>query len=362
MPLVEHSGLPSFESLKKRGQEVLSLEQANHQDIRELHIGILNMMPDAALTITEEQFINLVGGSNQIAQFYVHLFTLDSLERSAESRDYIHKYYDTFADIRKEGLDALIITGANISNPEIQKEPFWDELNDVISWADRQVTSVLCSCLATHALVKYFYNIDRQRLPGKRWGVYPHRVSRGQHPLLRDLNTRFDVPHSRYNEIRSCDLKDAGLKVLVESEAGDVHLAVSPDCFRYVFLQGHPEYSINSLLKEYKREVKRYIDGERGDYPPLPENYFTVQARRLSENFGKKVMSDRQKPGLMDEFPETELEDLLDNTWGDSGKTLFNNWLGLVYKLTHVDRKKQFIEGVDRNDPLGMKQDGECRG
>ena len=52
MPLVAHNKLPTFERLKNNGDLVLSLERATKQDIRELHIGFLNMMPDAALTAT----------------------------------------------------------------------------------------------------------------------------------------------------------------------------------------------------------------------------------------------------------------------------------------------------------------------
>ena len=46
MPIVEHSALPSFSRLREEGQEVLRLNRALTQDIRELHIGLLNMMPD----------------------------------------------------------------------------------------------------------------------------------------------------------------------------------------------------------------------------------------------------------------------------------------------------------------------------
>ena len=64
MPLVAHNDLPTFQVLKDRGQTVLSLGRAHEQDIRELHIGFLNMMPDAALAATERQFIRMVGSSN----------------------------------------------------------------------------------------------------------------------------------------------------------------------------------------------------------------------------------------------------------------------------------------------------------
>mgnify|MGYP002625283952 FL=1 len=91
MPIVAHSPLPTFDRLRDRGQEVLPLEHALKQDIRELHIGLLNMMPDAALQVTEQQFMRLVGSSNQIAQFFVQPFSVRGLSRSPESQAYIDR-------------------------------------------------------------------------------------------------------------------------------------------------------------------------------------------------------------------------------------------------------------------------------
>ncbi|HSH02625.1 MAG TPA: homoserine O-succinyltransferase, partial [Anaerolineae bacterium] len=290
MPLVAHSNLPTFDYLRQNGQEILTLNHALHQDIRELHIGFLNMMPDAALRVTEQQFMRLVGNCNQIAQFYVHPFSLPGLGRSPDTQAYIDQHYTTFDHLQKIGVDALIITGANVANPTLEQEPFWHPLQQVITWAQTHVTSVLCSCLASHALVKQLYNIDRQRLPRKRWGVYPHRVTARTHPLLRDINTRFDVPHSRYNAILSAQARSADLHVLVESLAGDLHVAVSPDQFRIVYFQGHPEYDYNSLLKEYKREVLRFINNERPTYPPVPENYFPPAARNIADNYQQAIL------------------------------------------------------------------------
>jgi homoserine O-succinyltransferase len=137
MPLVHHIPLPTFDRLRAKGQEVLSLEQAVRQDIRELHIGFLNMMPDAALQVTEEQFMRLVGNSNQIAQFYVHPFSVPGLPRSAETQEYIDNFYTTFEQLQMDGLDALIITGANVANPSLDQEPFWEPLMRAIGWAAR---------------------------------------------------------------------------------------------------------------------------------------------------------------------------------------------------------------------------------
>jgi len=72
MPLVAHNELPTYERLRGEGYRVLSPSRASEQDIRGLHIGLLNMMPDAALAATERQFFRLIGSSNPISQFYVH--------------------------------------------------------------------------------------------------------------------------------------------------------------------------------------------------------------------------------------------------------------------------------------------------
>ena len=354
MPLVAHNGLPTFERLRKGGQEVLTLERAGKQDIRELHIGLLNMMPDAALSATEHQFIRLVGSSNQIAQFYVYPFSIKELNRGAAAEEHISQHHFSFEALMAQGLDALIITGANVANPSLDQEAFWNPLIEIVCWAESNVASIFCSCLATHALVKYYYGIDRKRMPQKKWGVYSHRISDPEHPLMRDIDTRFDAPHSRYNEVTRDQLEDAGLRVLVESPEAGVHLAVSPDQFRTVYFQGHPEYQAVSLLKEYKREVFRFIDGEMKSPPPYPEHYFTDEAIGIAELFIAAFQTAMKNNDEIPEFPERELEQQVHNTWSDAGKAMVNNWLGLVYQLTNHDRKLQFMPGVDPDDPLQL--------
>ncbi|MDH4124831.1 MAG: homoserine O-succinyltransferase [Gammaproteobacteria bacterium] len=357
MPLVAHNDLPTFGVLRERGEVVLSLDRARAQDIRELHIGFLNMMPDAALTATERQFIRLVGSSNPIAQFYVYPFSIPELKRGAEAEDHIRKYYFEFEQLAASGLDALIITGANVINPSLDQEAFWDPLIDIVHWASSNVASIFCSCLATHALVKHFHGLNRQHREQKLWGVYEHTLTQRRHPLLRDVNTRFFAPHSRYNDVSRAQFESAGLHVLAESAAVGVHLAVSPDQFRVVYFQGHPEYSAISLMKECKREVNRYITGERARPPRVPENYFTPEGEKIASAYINEVIRAVANRVPAPEFPETELAKYADNTWGDTGKAIVNNWLGLVYQLTNLNRHEQFMPGVNPDDPLGLKAD-----
>jgi homoserine O-succinyltransferase len=204
--------------------------------------------------------------------------------------------------------------------------------------------------------LQFRYGEKRRPLGFKRWGVYPHRVVDRSHPLVADVNTLFDVPHSRFNQIDREQFERAGLHVLVESEVAGVHLAVSEDLFRIVFFQGHPEYDTVSLLKEYKREVTRFIRGERPDYPPLPENYLRPREQAILEEYKERVLDSLGRRASPPEFPEALVATRLDNTWHDTAEAVIDNWIGKVYQLTHLDRRIPFQDGVDPNDPLGLKK------
>jgi homoserine O-succinyltransferase len=355
MPLVASSDLPTFEALRRGGETVVPRDVALKQDIRELHIGLLNMMPDSAIAATERQFFRLIGQANQIAQFYIHPFSFRELNRGAEAAAHVAKYYESFDAIREQGLDALIITGAKPPRDDLSEEPFWKPLIKVIDWAHANVTSTLCSCLASHAVLQFRYGQKRRPLGFKRWGVYSHRVVDRRHPLVGDVNTRFDVPHSRFFDISRAQFEQANLPILVESDVAGVHLAVSPDGFRIVFNQGHPEYDTVSLLKEYKREVVRYEQDERDDYPPPVENYFPLDARAILEEHQYRVIAAKSSGEPIPEIPESLIAPTLDNTWHDTAEAVINNWIGKVYQLTNIDRKSPFTPGIDPNDPLQLR-------
>ncbi len=355
MPLVAHSDLPSFARLRAEGEDILDADRARHQDIRELHIGLLNMMPDTAVEATERQFLRLLGECNRIAQFYVHPFTVRGMQREGAAAEHVERYYERFEDVRRDGLDALIITGANPREPDITRESFWDGMMEVMDWAREQVCSTIMSCLATHAALKRYHGVDRRALGFKRWGVYSHRVVEPTHPLVNDINTRFDTCHSRFNDVPGDIMRATGSHVLVESEECGVLLATSPDGLRFIYLQGHPEYDRVSLLKEYKREIANYTGGLRNDYPPFPDNYFPAAARQTLLRYREQVVREFENGRAPPPFPEEQVLSSVDNTWTDTGKAIFNNWMGLVYQLTSRERGVPFMEGVDPDDPLGLR-------
>jgi len=352
MPLIAHSDLPSFQRLKKQGETILSRNRAEHQTIRELHIGLLNMMPDAALEATERQFFRLVGHSNQIAQFYMHPFSLSNIKRGEKATEHLKKHYKTFDEIKSQGLDALIISGANVSQPSLELEPFYEQLREVVDWSYENVTSTLCSCLATHAVLEFKYGHKRQPVGKKHWGVFPHKVIDRDHPLVSGVSTRFDIPHSRFNEISESQFDEAGVKILAKSSIG-VHLAVSSDLLRIVFFQGHPEYDTISLLKEYKREVALYLEDKELGHPPMPSNYLSTQNQAILNEYRANLGSGKMS---IKDFPEALISKTLDNTWHDSANAVINNWIGCVYQVTNEKVGKPFMSGINPDDPLSLKK------
>ena len=159
------------------------------------------------------------------------------------------------------------------------------------------------------------------------------------------------MPHSRFNEISLKQFKDAGVEVLVKGDVG-AHMCVSDDLFRIVLFQGHPEYDSISLLKEYKREVSSFLVGNRSDYPVFPDNYLNEQSKAILREFKSKLLGSEF---TIADFPESLIANTLDNTWRDAAGAIISNWIGCVYQVTHEDIDKLFMDGINPEDPLGIK-------
>ena len=344
MPIVKSSNLPTYDRLLSEGRTILESDRAITQDIRELHIGFCNLMPDAALQATERQWFRLIGEANRVAQIYIHPFTLPVIERDQKTSAYISEHYDSFETLKQDGLDALIITGANMPVEGLMDEGNqWDDLRGLYDWANKNVCSVISSCFSSYALMAFNHGQLPMKHSTKRHGVYPHYVLDRTHPLTRGTNTKMDVCHSRWGEITRSQYETAGLIPLIESRDIGVHLSVSGDGFRHLCFQGHPEYDTASLLKEYKRELTSLTD--KSQAPPLPNDYFGPKAQGLIDGY---------LSGKLDNFPEKEIEPLIENTWTDSARSIISNWVGHVYQITNVDRTKQFMDGINPDNPLNI--------
>jgi homoserine O-succinyltransferase len=321
MGLVVDSGLPAFETLRTEGVALTTPGEAG----RGVRVGLLNLMPDAALRATDRQFIRLLSTAAEEVDIWVHPFTVAAEHRGEEARAHVFQHYETFAEVREAGVDALIVTGANPAQDDLERETFWEGLSDVLDWAVAETTSILCSCLATHAVLQRYRGMRRARLPEKRWGVYAHYVLK-DHPLLEGLGEPVEAPHSHWYDVTRDGFESVGLTVVLESEEAGVHMAVDDDDF-YVFFQGHPEYDLISLLKEYRRELARYWRKERDDYPPFPEHYFEEGARAELEAYRPILEAARETGEQPPRLVEADLLPSRPHTWNLAGKVIYRNWV-----------------------------------
>lgn len=338
MPFVRDRELDSWDRLRKEGIEVVTPEFADDLNLPEIQIGFLNMMPDRALRATERQFLRLVAAGADECLIHIRPFTISGLGRKADAREYIDRFYDSFSDVESVAFDGLVLTGANPVTADLRAEKFWPEFENVMVWADQYVPTVMCSCLASHAVIEVFHGIQRTRcLPGKRWGVYSHRVVKSDHPLVVGMETPFDAPRSHVHEMTAEQLEGSGIEILAFSPNADFHIAVSPDGFKWIFLQGHPEYDAVSLLKEFHREVIRFTMGERLDYPEYPLNYLNDSAKDRLARFKIDLFQALDNSSDLPVFPESEILPFIQNTWKDHGVTLFRNWIRQIVQNSRTD-------------------------
>jgi homoserine O-succinyltransferase/O-acetyltransferase len=243
---------------------------------RRLRIGLVNNMPDAALTATERQFSRLIEDAAGEYDVHLTLVALDSLQREASVREAMAETYRDPRQLRLSSPDALIITGADPRAPRLEEEPFWDELTSLMDWSRHSVVSALYSCLAAHAAVFHRDCIPRRRLIRKLSGVYEGDVVIS-HELTRGLD-RTIAPHSRYNGLAECDLESKGYLILTRSSEAGPDVFVREEALLEVFWQGHPEYDRDTLAREFRRDMLRFLRGERPVRPHAPEHYFDPAA------------------------------------------------------------------------------------
>ena len=70
-------------------------------------------------------------------------------------------------------------------------------------------------------------------------------------------------------------------------------------------------------MKEYKREINRYLRRERDDYPPYPDNYFCEAARAILDLYRRDLIA---ADSAGESIPST-LRKKLSRCWITHGQT-----------------------------------------
>jgi homoserine O-succinyltransferase len=286
-------------------------------------------MPDAALEDTELQFFELLSKAAGDTPITLQFFSLPELPRADSGRAHLGKFYSSLDDLLGQRFDGAIITGTEPRRPDLREEPYWPALLELIRWAEEKTSSTVLSCLAAHAGVLASDNIPRSPLSDKQFGVFEHQVL-SQHPLTAGLGATMRVPHSRWNEVKAGALESHGYEILTRSPNAGVDLFVKQRRQSlFVHFQGHPEYSARTLLKEFRRDIRRYLRQERDTFPTQPHGYFDAEATQLLTAFREKAEADRTD-AVFSAFPESKVAATIENSWQSGASQVYRNWMRLL--------------------------------
>ena len=300
MPIRISNELPAKSFLEQENVFVMAEDRADSQDIRPLKILILNLMPTKIAT--ETQILRLL--SNTPLQVDIELLQTVTHTSKNTSQEHLTKFYKSFDEIKHQKFDGMIVTGAPVEQMDFEEVDYWDELCTIFEWAKTNVYSTFYICWGAQAGLYYHYGLKKYPLDKKMFGIFEHKPLDLWHPLMRGLDEKYYVPHSRHTEIKMEDIaKIKDLQVLSYSNESGVHLLSDMDC-RNFFSTGHSEYDADTLATEYFRDKNKGLEID------IPVNYFPDD-------------DPTKKPPI---------------TWRSTGVLLFTNWLNyFVYQRTPYD-------------------------
>lgn len=265
MPIKIPDNLPAIKMLANENIFVMEEQRALTQDIRALKFVIVNLMPTKIET--ETQLIRLL--SNTPLQIEITLLKMDTYLSKNISDEHMKNFYKSFADIKNEKFDGLIITGAPVETLPFEQVNYWKELKNIMKWSTTNVFSTLYICWGAQAGLFYHYGIEKHMLKEKLFGIYPINIETCQfEKLFRGFDEIFNIPQSRHTTVFAKDIiKNKNLKILAQSEDAGVCIVTNQNN-RQIFITGHFEYDRDTLLQEYKRDLSQ------GKEIKIPINYF----------------------------------------------------------------------------------------
>ncbi len=297
MPIKIPNLLPATNILLEENIFVMTETRAITQDIRPLHILMLNLMPTKI--VTETQIARLIG--NTPLQVELELLQTATHKAKHTSPEHMLTFYKTFDEVKHRKFDGLIITGAPVEQMEFEAVEYWEELCEIMEWSKTHVTSTFHICWGAQAGLYYHYGINKYPLDKKLFGVFSHKLDYARSMLVRGFDDEFWVPHSRHTTVLREDIEAIPeLKIIASSEEAGVFLVMT-DRGRQVFVTGHTEYDADTLEREYLR------DKNAGRPIEIPVNYYPGD-------------DDSARPIVR---------------WRSYGNLLYSNWLNYyVYQTT----------------------------
>ena len=303
MPIKIPNGLPAAQTLAEENIFVMNETRAQTQDIRPLKIMLLNLMPTKI--DTETQLSRLLG--NTPLQVELTLVRMATHESRNTPEEHMLAFYQNFDSVRNENFDGLVITGAPVEQMPFEEVDYWDELCAIMEWSKTHVHSTLHICWGAQAGLYYHYGVNKEILPAKMFGIFPHTLDYKTSMLFRGFDDVFSVPHSRHTTVPRAAIEAVPeLKVLASSDEAGVY-AVIDKAGRRIFIMGHSEYDAMTLDAEYRRDIAKGMD------IAVPCNY----------------------------YPDNDPTRTPRVSWRSCANLLFSNWLNyFVYQTTPYDLKE----------------------
>ena len=312
-------------------------------------IGLVNNMAGAAFKATERQFVSLLNAASESVPIQISFYTLPGLSLSESGGEHFSSHYASIESLLDTHLDGLIVTGREPKIPNLRDEPYWESFTQLLEWARQNTYSAVWSCLAAHAAVLYMDGIVRRKSDQKSFGVF-ECAPVSDHPLTQCLSPGRHVPHSRWNGVAQHDLTEHGYSILSCIADDGVDTFIKEEESLFVFFQGHPEYETDTLMREYRRDVGRYLSGETNNYPLPPYGYFDRTTDNALAILREKAMSCRSAE-LLGRVAAAVEKTQIENTWQSSATRIYRNWLQYIHA-----RKTESIEKHQVDNSLSISR------
>jgi homoserine O-succinyltransferase len=295
---------------------------------RDVVIGIANIMPAKGRRAASEQFAGLLDAASKACNIRIKYFAPSSTVPEAGLPFCDEGPYESLDTIHHHHLDGLIVTGLEPRASSITDEPFWADLARLTDWAADNTISTIWSCFAAHAAVFRLDRLHRRRFRTKLSGVF-HCANACEHWLLSDAPAHWTVPHSRCNDLSQDALVTAGYEILsCGPQIGVDTFVKHQGKSLFMFFQGHPEYGPEALLREYRRDIRRFLLAQRHDYPEMPQNYFGRETEK--ELAALRCQALRQPTiAVLAEF-DSVLRRPLEHVWHEPAIRLYAKWLSYL--------------------------------
>jgi homoserine O-succinyltransferase len=294
---------------------------------RPLVIGLVNNASDRGLKSMERQFLNVLQAASNDLELKFRFFTCPEIPRSTRPLSSMGSPYSSVDELYDMQLDALIVTGMEPQATMLRDEPVQGSLSRLADWAEEQAVPVMWSCLAAHAAVLHLDEIPRYRLPAKLSGVFECDAVTVDEKLMAGLPPRWAMPHSRYYGLEEDLLIANGYQILSRSREAAVNIFLKQSATTFVFVQGHPEYDGDTLLREYSRDVRRFVLGEKQEFPIAPRHYFAIDLEAALNELRQNALRDGPDPAILEAVSKLLGNDVYANTWHAPAVQFYANWL-----------------------------------